>query len=95
MQTPSDFDYKPRRKTSMAAMADTQQNTEYDANSTGFTNTSHMNKTAKSTKNNINANSDDKEEDWFFRSVNRTDRDKVLDVKEDFKKLRPHFYNNN
>jgi len=52
-----------------------------------------MNKTAGSA--NINAKSDDKDEDWFFRSVNRAKRDQVLDVKEDFKKQRPHFYNTN
>jgi len=90
MQTPSDFDYKPRRKSSIL---DTQYQSTDDQNSTfnSTTNASVMNKTASSANMKNNARNDDKEEDWFFRSVNRAKRDQVLDVKEDFKKQRPHF----
>jgi len=87
MQTPSDFDYKPRRKSSIL---DTQYQSTDDQNSTfnSTTNASVMNKTASSANMKNNARNDDKEEDWFFRSVNRAKRDQVLDVKEDFKKQR-------
>ena len=63
-----------------------------------------MNKSKSSSKmhaNNANNNANSlfndshKDEDQIFRSIDRTTRDKMLDTKVDFKKLRPQFYNTN
>lgn len=82
-------------------LTETVNNTEMDANTTmNTTNASLMNKSRSTSKlgNNFDATHNEfnsKDEDWFFRSMNRTTRDKILDTKEDFKKLRPQFYNTN
>lgn len=80
-------------------------NTEFDGNTTmNTTNASSMNKSKSSSKmhannanNNVNSlfNDSHKDEDQTFRSIDRTTRDKMLDTKVDFKKLRPQFYNTN
>lgn len=76
-------------------------NTEFDGNTTmNTTYASSMNKSKSSSKiqaNNANSLSKEthKDEDQIFRSIDRTTRDKMLDTKVDFKKLRPQFYNTN
>lgn len=76
-------------------------NTEFDGNTTmNTTYASSMNKSKSSSKiqaNNANSlfKETHKDEDQIFRSIDRTTRDKMLDTKVDFKKLRPQFYNTN